>query len=78
MKARVLRNGDFKEIAWKNIKCGDIVEVSTQYPFPPCDLVLLHSSTDDGICQVTTANLDGETNLKVLNNKIKQSNSIFG
>jgi magnesium-transporting ATPase (P-type) len=33
-------------------------------PFP-CDLLLIHSDTDDNKCYITTANLDGETNLKV-------------
>lgn len=32
-------------------------------PFP-CDLLLLYSQTDDNKCYITTANLDGETNLK--------------
>ena len=32
----------------------------------PCDLVLLSSEDPEGNCHVTTANLDGETNLKVL------------
>ena len=31
----------------------------------PCDLVLLWTSTENHACHVTTANLDGETNLKV-------------
>lgn len=65
-KARVLKDGQFKETNWKDIKCGDLIEVNMEYPFPPCDIVLLYSQTDDGACQVTTANLDGETNLKVL------------
>ena len=30
----------------------------------PCDLVLLSSEDPEGECVVTTANLDGETNLK--------------
>ena len=30
----------------------------------PCDLVLLYSDTEDDVCYITTANLDGETNLK--------------
>jgi magnesium-transporting ATPase (P-type) len=64
-KARVLKNSKFIETYWKDIRCGDLIEVNTQFPFPPCDLVLLYSHTDDGICQITTANLDGETNLKV-------------
>ena len=31
----------------------------------PCDLVLISSSDPSGECLVTTAGLDGETNLKV-------------
>jgi magnesium-transporting ATPase (P-type) len=43
---------------WKDIKVGDIVEVTADSPFP-CDLVLLYSKTSDGLCYKTTANLDG-------------------
>ena len=32
----------------------------------PCDIVLLSSSDIRGECYITTANLDGETNLKVI------------
>jgi P-type E1-E2 ATPase len=59
----VLNNGEFVSTQWKKVKCGDIVKVTTDEAFP-CDLVLLHSNTDDRTCHVTTANLDGETNLK--------------
>ena len=31
----------------------------------PADMVLLSSSDEEGSCYITTANLDGETNLKV-------------
>ena len=31
----------------------------------PCDILLLHAETENGNCNVTTANLDGETNLKI-------------
>ncbi len=30
----------------------------------PCDLLLLHAETVDKNCFITTANLDGESNLK--------------
>ena len=43
---------------------GDIVEVTGDQPFP-CDLLLLDCQTDTKECHITTANLDGETNLKV-------------
>ena len=43
---------------------GDIVRVAKNEIFP-ADLVLLSSDRLDGSCHVTTASLDGETNLKV-------------
>ena len=45
-------------------QCGDIVEVDNDSTFP-CDLILLFAETEDNTCQITTANLDGESNLKV-------------
>ncbi|CAF0999134.1 unnamed protein product [Brachionus calyciflorus] len=60
---RILKNGTFVEKKWKDIKVGDIVEVLADQTFP-CDLLLLHAHTEDLMCQITTANLDGETNLK--------------
>lgn len=40
------------------------MEVLSDQAFP-CDLLLLHSRTENNQCYITTANLDGETNLKV-------------
>ena len=48
----------------KHIAVGDIVCVRAGGEFP-CDLVLLTSSEREGQCHIQTANLDGETNLKV-------------
>lgn len=47
----------------KDIKVGDIVYVRNNEEIP-CDLVLLAVCNNDERCYVTTANLDGETNLK--------------
>lgn len=40
----------------------------------PCDLVVMSCDDAEGTCYITTANLDGETNLKVL---IIETNDFF-
>ncbi|KAM9231066.1 phospholipid-transporting ATPase IF, partial [Leptosomus discolor] len=60
----VVRSGGLVKTRSKNIRVGDIVRVAKDETFP-ADLVLLSSDRVDGSCHVTTASLDGETNLKV-------------
>ena len=60
----VIRNGLETAIKCEDIAPGDLVKISRDCDVP-CDLVLLKSS-DSGKCFITTANLDGETNLKTL------------
>ena len=74
MIARII-DDDSYNLFFASIKVGDIVEVTPDQQFP-ADLLLLHAHTDSQICQITTANLDGETNLKV-NSSIDYFRIIF-
>ncbi len=54
----------FIDVAWKDIKVGDIVRVNED-KFFPADMVIVNSSEQLGGFYVETKNLDGETNLKL-------------
>ena len=72
----VLRNGCFERVRWSAVRVGDIVKVLKNEEFP-ADLVFLASDKNDGTCYVETANLDGETNLK-LRSCVRSSSSRTG
>ncbi|ELU14116.1 hypothetical protein CAPTEDRAFT_203466 [Capitella teleta] len=76
--AVVVREGQEVKVTASDIHVGDVVRVVANEEIP-CDMVMLSSEDPEGGCYITTANLDGETNLKtftcVSNTKFLQTES---
>uniref|UniRef100_A0A674MU15 Phospholipid-transporting ATPase n=1 Tax=Takifugu rubripes TaxID=31033 RepID=A0A674MU15_TAKRU len=49
---------------WMNIRVGDIIKLESNQ-FVTADLLLLSTTEPHGLCYIETAELDGETNMKV-------------
>ena len=56
--------GESANKTWAELQVGMVVCLSKDQAVP-ADIVMLHSSHDQGTSYVTTAGLDGETNLKL-------------
>lgn len=61
----VIRDGKEAIIKSQDVIPGELIVVERDCDVP-CDLVLLRSTDPHGKCFITTANLDGESNLKTL------------
>uniref|UniRef100_A0A8I3NU57 Phospholipid-transporting ATPase n=1 Tax=Canis lupus familiaris TaxID=9615 RepID=A0A8I3NU57_CANLF len=63
-QSQVLINGSLQQEQWMNVCVGDIIKLENNQ-FVAADLLLLCSSEPHGLCYIETAELDGETNMKV-------------
>jgi phospholipid-transporting ATPase len=66
---QIYLEGRWRDMTFKDVKVGDLVKVQKN-EFFPCDLIVMHSSKENGIAFIETSSLDGEKNLKTKQAKL--------
>jgi P-type E1-E2 ATPase len=57
-------NSSVEQTTWADLVVGDLAVVKRDEPLP-ADMLVIASSGENGVCYISSMNLDGESNLKL-------------